>query len=346
MKIVNANAILVNDNQMTMYQKIEKCGRTCYKSEDKITDGSAVKFVGNMLRSGHTAMLEHGHIYMKLPSKISNDFIKTLNDIRTFRTVGDNATKFFDITVLPEFSYVSGSFRTFINLFALPFLPHNAITDTIYAAVSEQYPELFPSKEATVMENAHIEIFKTTDDFVNSVLETDWGLSDILREDVETVKNSIIKKHAVRTIIFTCDRGVSHEFVRHRPCGFAQESTRYCNYSKDKFGKEITVIEPCFWPDHNSPAYHLWKDGCEQAEKSYFALLDAGATPQEARAVLPNSLKTELVITATEEEWQHIVNLRYIGTTGAPHPQMVECMMRAVPLLRTVSHDRIKIVKD
>ncbi len=125
-------------------------------------------------------------------------------------------------------------------------------------------------------------------------------------------------------------------------CGFAQESTRYCNYAKDKHGHEITVIEPCFY-ERGSAQYEVWKNACEASEKAYLELVgeDGKEQAQKARSVLPNSLKTELVITATEEEWQHIVNLRYVGTTGAPHPQMVECMAIAYPLLNKVSEGRI-----
>ncbi|MBO5435910.1 FAD-dependent thymidylate synthase [bacterium] len=152
---------------------------------------------------------------------------------------------------------------------------------------------------------------------------------------------NVIKTHIVHTIVFTCDRGVTHEFVRHRPASFAQESTRYCNYSYDKFGKEITVIKPCFWDD-DSKQMKLWKKACDAAESAYFDLLISGATPQQARDVLPTSVKTELVITANEHEWQHIINLRYHGTTGAPHPQMVECMTIAVPFLFKESDNRLK----
>ena len=139
-------------------------------------------------------------------------------------------------------------------------------------------------------------------------------------------------------------RGFSHEFVRHRVASFAQESTRYCNYSKDKFGNEITVIEPCFW-NSKPEAYNVWKNICQDCETVYFNLLRGGSTPQEARTVLPNSLKTEIVVTATEKEWQHIVNLRYLGTTGTPHPQMKEVMSLAIQDLAMQSGGRIKVVK-
>lgn len=103
------------------------------------------------------------------------------------------------------------------------------------------------------------------------------------------------------TVRIICDRGVSHEIVRHRLASYTQESTRYCNYTKGKFGSEITVIEPCFWsPDDEK--YQVWKQTIEQIEASYNKLIELGATPQEARSILPNSLKTEIVITMNLRE--------------------------------------------
>lgn len=130
-------------------------------------------------------------------------------------------------------------------------------------------------------------------------------------------------EHANLTVRFVVDRGVSHELVRHRVASFAQESTRYCNYSQDKFGNEIVVIRPCFF-DSNSVAYQTWETAMQHAEASYLNLLSLGCTPQEARTVLPNSLKTEVVMTANMREWRHFFRLRALGETGKPHPQMEE----------------------
>lgn len=137
-------------------------------------------------------------------------------------------------------------------------------------------------------------------------------------------------EHFSFSVKFICDRGVSHEIVRHRVASFAQESTRYCNYGS-KSG-EITVIEPCFW-GKDSIEYNEWASACEMAESYYLSLIDLKATPQEARSVLPNSLKTEVVMTANLREWRHFFSLRACGSTGKPHPQMLEV---AVPLLQEV----------
>lgn len=124
------------------------------------------------------------------------------------------------------------------------------------------------------------------------------------------------------TVHFVCDRGVSHEFVRHRVFSFAQESTRYCNYSKDKFGNEITFIHPC-WIEDNQDTYDRWcfYESLSKAEEVYFRLLKHGWTPQQARTVLPNALKTELVMTGFISDWEHFFKLR---DAGSAHPQARE----------------------
>lgn len=129
-----------------------------------------------------------------------------------------------------------------------------------------------------------------------------------------------VLEHCSFTVKFICDRGVSHEIVRHRLASYCQESTRYCNYSKEGFGSEITVIKPCFWPD-DSDEMCEWRSAMRLTESHYFSLLQFGATPQEARSVLPNSLKTEVVMTADIREWRHFLKLR---CSPAAHPQMRE----------------------
>lgn len=137
---------------------------------------------------------------------------------------------------------------------------------------------------------------------------------------------SVIEHQSV-TVRVICDRGVSHEIVRHRLASYTQESTRYCNYTKGKFGSKITVIKPCFW-DENDEKYKVWKQTIEQIETAYNKLIELGASPQEARSILPNSLKTEIVMTMNLREWIHFFTLR---TAKAAHPQMREV---AIPLLK------------
>ncbi len=138
--------------------------------------------------------------------------------------------------------------------------------------------------------------------------------------------HSVIE-HSHITVKFICDRGVTHELVRHRLASYSQESTRYANYSRDKFGGEITVIKPLFW-DEDSPEYITWKNAMLDAESAYMQLINSGAPPEQARSVLPNSLKTEIVVTCNIREWRHIFLLR---CSKAAHPQIREIM---IPLLK------------
>ncbi len=147
------------------------------------------------------------------------------------------------------------------------------------------------------------------------------------------------EKVSVRVI---CDRGVTHEIVRHRLASYSQESTRYCNYTKDKFGGEISVIEPCFWlsgSDEDREKQKTWRDAMEASEKAYLRLIELGASAQEARSVLPNSLKTEIVMTMNLREWRHFFRLR---TAPGSHPQMREV---AIPLLEEFKK-RIPVIFD
>ena len=142
-------------------------------------------------------------------------------------------------------------------------------------------------------------------------------------EMLKGVNHSSVLEHGTISVRFICDRGVTHELVRHRVASFSQESTRYCNYGKGKFGNEITVIEPFFFDDRTTGHFAAWRDACESAEKNYMHMLDFGANPQEARSVLPNSLKTEIGVTANVREWRHILELR---TSKAAHPQIRQVM--------------------
>lgn len=139
-----------------------------------------------------------------------------------------------------------------------------------------------------------------------------------------------VLEHCSFTVKFTCDRGVSHEIVRHRLASYCQESTRYCNYSKGDFDSQITVIEPCYL-NKGTFAYDEWEKACKRSEEAYFNLLNWGLSPQEARAVLPNSLKTEVVMTANVREWRHFLKLR---CSKAAHPQMREVATRLLKELK------------
>ena len=243
---------------------IELIGRTCYKSEDKITDDSYKVFVQKMIDSRHYAMLEHGTIYIT-----ASDYIYYT------KLIGD-----YD--------------------------------KNKYSVVKEHFDE-YGNVIHCITTNLRV------------LIENGW-INDLcyLSEPTEY--------HAKRiTVKFVCNRQVSHEFVRHRVFSFAQESTRYCNYTKGKFGGELTFIEPCWlYNDNKSIAYSDFISTIKLIEYSYFNLIkESGWKPQQAATILPNALKTELVMTGFVKDWQQFFNLRALGKTGAPHPQAKEL---ALPL--------------
>lgn len=279
-----------------VYKQIERVGRVCYKSEDKITEDSAKPFVDRMIKSGHGAMLEHGTVYLKWQQTYYWDG----------GCVYDNN---------PLYKYKSNKYSKFTKFTSMT--------------------------EITGRDNSTY--YVTTN--LRVLVENGWlGDLQYICEPTEFHEKRI-------TVHFVCDRGVSHEFVRHRVMSFAQESTRYCNYSKDKFGNELTFIIPEWCPEIREDSNKGW-DPCsmydklylqhlQSAEDTYFALLKQWDervpdkryksgfrnnpwVPQQARAVLPNSLKTELVVTGFVSDWNHFFDLRARGTTGAPHPQAKE----------------------
>lgn len=152
-------------------------------------------------------------------------------------------------------------------------------------------------------------------------------------------KHEAVIEHSFLSVKFVCDRGVTHELVRHRIASFAQESTRYCNYANAKFGNQISVIEPYFYKK-DPKRYEIWKKAMEDAEKAYFDLIEQGSTPQEARSVLPNSLKTEITITTNFREWRNIFRLRCAPDA---HPQARELL---IPLLKELQKEIPLIFDD
>lgn len=149
-------------------------------------------------------------------------------------------------------------------------------------------------------------------DFNNDIKAQEKFVKSLINSGHESVI-----EHANLSFKVICDRGVSHKIVRHRLFSFSQESSRYCNYSKEKFGKEISVINPML--DKGTKAYEIWERGIKESEKAYFDLLNAGEKTDVARSVLPNALKTELVITGNIREWRHFLKLR---TARDAHPQI------------------------
>lgn len=154
-----------------------------------------------------------------------------------------------------------------------------------------------------------------------------------IQQLIESAHESVLE-HGYMTVKFITDRGVTHELVRHRLASYTQESTRFCNYSKGKFGNQVTFVAPTFVTDRpNEKVFQTWKKSCEDAEKRYFELLDSGCLPQDARSVLPTCVKAEIVVTANWREWRHILKLR---TASDAHPQMRALM---TPLLEELKEN-------
>lgn len=150
-------------------------------------------------------------------------------------------------------------------------------------------------------------------------LITDNSSVSFVKNIIKRGHESVIE-HEKITVKIVCDRGVTHEIVRHRIASYSQESTRYCNYQNDKFGSELTFIKPVFWTE-DSEQYIIWYNMMQEIEDKYMYLICHGASPQEARSILPNSLKTEIIVTMNLREWRHFLKLR---TSEAAHPQMQE----------------------
>jgi thymidylate synthase (FAD) len=172
-------------------------------------------------------------------------------------------------------------------------------------------------REAQLIELAGRTAYKSEDRITES------SYDGFIRKIIKNGHEAVIEFGSMM-VKFICDRGVSHEIVRHRLCSFLQESTRYCNYTKDKFGNEITVIEPAGYNQWSDCEQIQWRDGMAFSESKYNQLIGEGLTPQQARAVLPNSLKTEICVRANFREWRHIFKLRAISK--AAHPDMRSLM--------------------
>ena len=333
MKIIKQEAHLLDINNMTPYQIIERVGRTCYKSEDKITDDSAKKFVAGLVKSGHHAMIEFGYIFMKITDI---DFLEFFDAIKS------------DF-IHREGEYVVGNFRAFYDLYKawldgewMINMDHfDGFMDLIWA-LGVKYPEVFKDLYDKIHEKFEPEYDDTAVMNDPDAITKPFMLFNTQKEFIDDyVKRDNFQRYLVNLIphvvMFTTNRAISHEMVRHRPCSFAQESTRYCNYTKD------VLIEPMF--EEGSYEWTIWEKSCALAEEGYLMLIDdkgGRRTAQEARGILPNDLKTDLWVGAFENEWQHIINLRYHGTTGAPHPQIKELMELAYPQLVEASEGRLR----
>lgn len=305
MKIITPSATEITETDIL--KKIEYIGRTCYKSEDKITGTSAANFVRNLVKSNHLAMLEHAKITVWLP----------LDTLICDLENGIMPNKFWQISVIP--SAINSSEQKLV------------ITANLRSII--EYNDGYVAKDLrrwlTILHPEVAEICGISYEDSEFSIEPAGGVI----ENISTLPLGIRDKHSYRTFKFVTDRGVTHELVRHRDASFAQESTRYAAYDKDKFGSEITFVKPAdYQVNWTNEAKSIFERNCMNCELNYMEGRQQAMQAQQARAFLPNSTKTEIVVTASEEEWHHIGDLRYRGTTGKPHPDMKALMDELVKI--------------
>ena len=289
---------------------IERCGRVCYKSEDKITPGSSEKFCASIIKRGHTSVLEHANLIFRLDQ---NSYDWWWNQLKYLEH--SDFRHYLRITSEDDDSYIiSGNVRAWREVMS--------IIVSWYAGYGGAFP-LAVIDAFSPMGILFSDILRYIE---NGYVYDIAGMKMNLVTDNCPISQAGLIAHGTATIKFTVDRGISHEIVRHRTASFSQESTRYCNYGKGQFNGEITVVEPNFFSP-GTTCYGLWEYACKRAESMYFSLLNEGCSPQQARDVLPTSTKTEIVMTDTYDHWRHFLELR---TSPAAHPQIREL---AVPLL-------------
>lgn len=250
-----------------MYKHIELCGRTCYKSNDKITEDSAKPFIDRMIKSKHFAMLEHGTVYLTIPNK---------NISRSLLVYKYETNPYSKVVCTDDNIYITTNYRVIIE--------HNWTEHLEYITS----PTEFHEKRITVRFIANIHFYK--------------------------------------------------DLTRHRKMSYAIESTRFCNYTKDRFGGELTFIQPCWIKEEYVPGdynrseqFVMFTEMLENIESTYNFMINSGWQAQQAANILPQATKAEIIVTGFAKDWKHIFDLRAIGITGKPHPQMQELM---IPLMK------------
>lgn len=273
-------------------KRIELAGRVCYKSEKKITDDSALDFCTKILERGHTSVLEHSNVIVRVPANIGHCIIDA---IRFYELVTDKIAHLKCTSTNNGGRIVSGNVRAWRDI---------------------------------------LELCKWFTFFAHPLLNTNGGGEDlmpyVISEDELTDRERQI--HSRITLRIVCDRGVSHELVRHRVMSFSQESTRYVNYGK----RGYTFIAPWWWESMGMCMRNLMIGAMRHSISVYDAMISEGATPQLARAVLPNQIKTEVVVTATPAQWTDFLRLRM---DKAAHPDM----QRVARLVRDALGDDVTL---
>lgn len=308
MRLIEPLATII-ERPINQLKLVEEIGRTCYKSNDLITEDSYKSFCNGLLNRKHFAMLEHAVFHFVIQK--GSDIYNTIEHNKH-----QNAYQYmvFDYLTMPYESedvvLITANLRAILESKNSDLINALLCRYEWLRQLDEEYKVTYrTNKDIQVLDEKELKQYLCdNDDFYNS--------------------GYYYKRHHIITVKFVCNRAISHELVRHRPCSFAQVSQRYVNYSKDKFGNEIPFIKsPFYKPSNTDSSYIVWLECCKRIEQDYFKLLRLGHKPEEARGVLSNDVATEIYVTATGEEWQHIINLRAFDTTGKAHPQMKEIML-------------------
>jgi thymidylate synthase (FAD) len=270
MKVISPSASIIDYTGMSLLEKIELAGRLCYKSEEKITPGSAAAFVKNTAAAGHNSVLEMGHLVfpgVKISERELAEFLLT-------------KPKYLHWTEDSGYLTVSGSPRAIRDLYRA--YPECEVVHCLYFGMLRKYPELA------------LDQYVTSDDWFEAVEEFGWP------ED----------EHNYVGVRFIIGRHTSHELVRHRPMGVLQESQRYCNYSLGKFGKEVTFIKPAGIPLGTDEQREWSDAMKLAEASYFRLINSRLVAPQVARTVLPNSTKTEVIVYCNLVQWKHIFYMR------------------------------------
>lgn len=302
MKIIDPSFQIQDDlDRKSLAIRLEACGRICYKSEDLISEASALPFVTKIAAHGHNSVLEMAVVTLQVdcsPTQITD-------------LLGCQP-KFLIIDKREGGLLITGSVRAFRELYLR--YPDNEIIASITSFLGGRHPYLFEGVWDA---------------------EKDWQPEKVLSvkkvplDEVEEFSADLLLRHRHVGVKFIVNRAVTHELVRHRPCSFLQESQRYCRYSEDKFDNQVSFIKPMFYKEE-SDEYRLWEKAMADSEAIYLKLLET-SSPQAARTVLPNSCKTEIIVYCNLEEWRHIFRLR---TTPAAEPSMREIMIPLAGIFR------------
>lgn len=295
MKVIAPSFEILEDlDSQSLAVRIEVCGRICYKSEDKITEQSAMPFIRGIIKHGHNSVMEMGVLTLLVQYDSETDAAKFYQTIPKYLLLDRPAKKEL---------LISGSVRAFRELFQA----HGKlrIVKAIAAFLVTRHPLFFEDllpKRSLVSQDGIV-------------------VAKVPLAEVDAMPADLLAKHRHLAVKFIVNRAITHEIVRHRPVSYLQESQRYCRYSQEKFGSQVTFIKPMFFKE-GSAEYKLWEEAMLATEQFYLKLLET-SSPQAARTVLPNSCKTELITYANLIEWLHIFKLR---TSAGAEPSMREIM--------------------